>query len=160
VIALLAVPALAAGLGFHWSDGRPLAVRGTVYVWCGKWDDGFDVRTLRIQQGSPFAPPWWSIEVRVALADRGRRITFPTLSGRSASMFAGYPRKQLEASSDKELSRGSLTILDDVSCRPRSRVRVKVSVHLAAEESGGPSVDVAGTFTGVVGTRPAPGVQP
>jgi len=40
------------------------------------------------------------------------------------------------------------------------RVRVKVSVHLAAEESGGPSVDVAGTFTGVVGTRPAPGVQP
>src|SRR5437773_1763707 len=83
-----------AGLGFHWSDGSPLAVRGTVYVWCGKWDDGFDVRTLRIQQGSPFAPPWWSIEVRVALADRGRRITFPTLSGRSASMFAGYPRKQ------------------------------------------------------------------
>ena len=75
-------------------------------------------------------------------------------------MFAGYPRKQLEASSDTELSRGSLTILDDVSCRPRSRVRVKVSVHLAAEESGGPSVDVAGTFTGVVGTRPAPGMQP
>ena len=160
MIALPAVPALAAGLGFHWSDGRPLGVRGTVYVWCGKWDDGFDVRTLRIQQSSPFAPPWWSIEVRAALARRGRRVAFPTLSGRNASMFAGHPRKQLEASSDSERSRGSLTILDDVSCRPGSRVLLKVSAHLASEESGGPSVDVAGTFSGVVGTRPAPGVQP
>jgi hypothetical protein len=118
------------------------------------------VRTLRIQQGSPLAPPWWTIEVRVALARRGRRISFPTLTGRTASMFAGFPHKQLEASSDSERSRGSLTILDDVSCRPGSRVRLRVSGRLAAEESGGPSVDVAGTFTGVVGTRPAPGVQP
>ena len=154
------MPALAAALVFHWSDGRPLAVPGTVYVWCGKWDDGFDVQTLRIQQGSPFSPPWWSIEVRVASARRGRRIAFPTLSGRSASMFAGYPRKRLEASSDSERSSGAITIVDDVTCRPGSRVRLRVSAHLAAEESGGPSIDVAGTFAGVVGTRPAPGVQP
>lgn len=75
-------------------------------------------------------------------------------------MFAGHARKQLEASSDSERSRGSLTILDDVSCRPGSRVRLRISAHLASEESGGPSVEVAGTFSGVVGTRPAPGVQP
>jgi len=75
-------------------------------------------------------------------------------------MFAGYPRKQLEASSDSERSRGSLTILYEVSCRPGAYVRVRVDAHLAAEESGGPSVDVTGTFTGVVGTRAAPGVQP
>jgi hypothetical protein len=72
-------------------------------------------------------------------------------------MFAGYPRKQLEASSGSERSRGSVTILDGVSSRPGSRVRLKVSAHLAAEESGGPSVDVAGTFTGVVGTPPGAG---
>ena len=46
-----------------------------------KWDDGFDVRTLRIQQGSPFAPPWWSIEIRVTLAQGGHRIALPTLTG-------------------------------------------------------------------------------
>jgi hypothetical protein len=53
-----------------------------------------------------------------------------------------------------------MTILDDVSCRPGSRVRLAVSARLASEEAGGPSVVVRGTFTGRVGTTPAPGVQP
>ena len=145
---------------FHWTDGRVLAIRGKTYIWCGRWDDGANVRTLRIQQSSPFAPPWWFLELRLTLARRGRHIAFPTLSGRTATMFVAYPRKGLEASTGGERSRGSLTILGAVTCRPGSHVWLRVSGRLASEEAGGPSVDVRGTFAGSVGTTPAPGVQP
>jgi hypothetical protein len=147
-------------LRFAWANGSALAIRGKTYVWCGKWDDGTNVRTLRVQQGSPFSPPWWSFEVLVGLGSRGRRIMFPVLIGRSGTMFVAYPRKQLEASADSERSRGTVTILDAVSCRPGSRVRLSVRATLAGEEAGGPSLRVSGTFTGTVGTTPAPGVQP
>jgi hypothetical protein len=147
-------------LRFSWSSGSSLAVRGKTYVWCGTWDDGANVRTLRIQQSSPFSPPWWFLEIRVTIARRARRIAFPSLSGRKATMFVAYPRRRLEASSDSEHAQGSVTILGDVTCRPGSPVRLSVRATLASEETGGPSVDVHGTFVGRVGTTPAPGVQP
>ncbi len=155
-----AAPSAVGPLRFAWANGSVLDIRGRTYVWCGKWDDGANVRTLRIQQSSPFSPPWWFIEVRLTLARRGRRIAFPTLFGRTATMFVAYPRRQLEASADSERSRGSVTILGDVSCRPGSPVRLSVRTSLASEEAGGPSVQVSGTFVGRVGTTAAPGVQP
>ena len=159
--AVLAVTAGSSGpLRFTWSNGSGLAMGGKTYVWCGKWDDGANVRTLRIQQGSPFAPPWWTAEVRLSLARRGRAVRFPALVGKTASMFVSQPRKQLEASADSERSRGSLTVLDDVSCTPGSRVRVRIDATLAGEETGTPPVAVHGTFTGTVGTKAAPGVSP
>jgi hypothetical protein len=118
------------------------------------------VRTLRIQQGSVFAPPWWMFEVLVTLARRGHTIHFPALVGKTGSMFVGDRRTQLEASADSERSRGTVTILDDVSCKPGSRVRVSFRATLASEEAGGPSIQVRGVFDGTVGTKPAPGVQP
>ena len=145
---------------FATPKGASLAMHGKTYVWCGKWDDGTSVRTLRIQQGSVFAPPWWMFEVLVTLGRRGHTIHFPALVGRTGSMFVGDRRTQLEASADSERSRGRVTILDDVNCRPGSRVRLAVSATLASEEAGGPSVVVRGTFAGGVGTTPAPGVQP
>jgi hypothetical protein len=164
-VVVAAAAAQAAGppashLRFAWTDGSRLDIRGKTYVWCGKWDDGANVRTLRIQQGSPLSPPWWSLEVRVALGRGGHVIVLPTLVGRTGTMFVAYPRRQLEASADSERSRGRVTILDDVNCRPGSRVRLAVSATLASEEAGGPSVVVRGTFAGGVGTTPAPGVQP
>src|SRR5881398_3709366 len=93
-------------LHFAWADGSAVAMRGKTYVWCGKWDDGANVRTLRIQQGSPFTPPWWMVEIRLSLARRGRTIRFPALVGKTATMFVTYPRKQLEASAESERSRG------------------------------------------------------
>ncbi len=150
----------ASSFRFAWSDGSRLDIRGETYVWCGRWDDGANVRTLRIQEGSPLSPPWWSLEVRVALGRRGHVIVLPTLVGRTGTMFVAYPRRQLEASADSERSRGRVTILDDVTCWPGSRVRLAVSATLASEEAGGPSVVVRGTFTGRVGTTPGPGVQP
>src|SRR5207248_1653319 len=51
---------------FFWANGTTLAMHGKTYVWCGHWDDGNKVRTLRVQQGSPFTPPWWMIEVRLS----------------------------------------------------------------------------------------------
>lgn len=135
-------------------------MHGRTYVWCGKWDDGTNVRTLRFQQGSVLAPPWWMFEVRVELARRGHAIVFPALVGRTGTMFVGDRRTQLEASADSERSRGSVTILGNVSCRPGSKVRLSVHATLASEETGGPSIQVRGTFGGTVGTTPAPGVQP
>jgi len=158
-ILLAALTASTASLHFSFADGKPLAMRGKTYVWCGKWDDGMHVQTMRIQQGSPFSPPWWSLEVRLTLARRGRRIAFPTLSGRTAALFVADPRKNVEASTDSERSRGSLTVLGDVSCRPGSTVRLSVGATLAGEEAGGRSIRVAGTFLGTVGRTPAPGVQ-
>jgi hypothetical protein len=150
----------ATALRFAWSGGSSLEVRGKTYVWCGKWDDGASVRTLRIQQGSPFSLPWWFLEVRVSIARRGRRIAFPTLSGRTATMFVAYPRRQLEVSTDSERSRGLLTILGDVSCQPGSLVLLVVQARLASEEASGLSINARGTFVGRVGTAAAPGVQP
>jgi hypothetical protein len=147
-------------LRFARTSGAALAIGGKTYVWCGKWDDGTSVRTLRIQQSSPLSPPWWMLEVRVALARRGHRIAFPVLSGRTATMFAADPGKGLEVSADSERSHGTVAILDDVSCRPGSRVRLSVRATLAGEEAGGRSLQVRGTFVGTVGTTPAPGVQP
>jgi hypothetical protein len=147
-------------LRLTWADGSALAVDGKSYVWCGKWDDGTNVRTLRVQQGSPLSPPWWMFEVRVALARRGHVVRFPVLVGRSATMFAAYPRRQLEASAESERSRGTATILDDVSCQPGTRVRVSVRATLAGEKAGTPSITVRGTFAGTIGTRPGPGVNP
>jgi hypothetical protein len=163
-LAAIVVPARggaapAAPLRFAWANGSQLEVRGKTYVWCGKWDDGANVRTLRIQQSSPFSPPWWFIEIRVTIARRGRQIAFPTLSGRTATMFVAYPRRQLEASADSERSRGSVKILADVSCRPGSPVRLSIRARLASEEAG-PSIDARGTIAGSVGTTAAPGVQP
>jgi hypothetical protein len=158
---LLAAAAPVGGqLRLAWTDGSPLQVRGKTYVWCGKWDDGAGVRTLRIQQSSPLSPPWWSLEVRVSIARRGQRIVFPALVGRTGTMFVGYPRKQLEASADAERSRGALTILGDVTCRPGSPVRLSVRGTLAGEQAGGASIRVSGTFTGRIGTTPGPGVNP
>jgi hypothetical protein len=156
----VAVAASPSALRFTWANGSTLALSGQTYVWCGKWDDGANVRTLRIQQSSPFSPPWWMLEVQVGLAHAGRTIRFPVLSGRTGSMFVAYPRRRLEASTDSERSRGSLTILGDASCRPGSRVRLAVRATLAGEEAGTPSIAVRGTFTGTVGTTPAPGVNP
>ena len=149
-----------ASLRFASANGAPLAMRGKTYVWCGKWDDGTNVRTLRIQQGSVLAPPWWTFEVLLKLGRRGHTIHFPALVGRTGTMFAGDRRKNLEASADSERSRGTVTILDDVSCRPGTRVRVSVRATLASEEAGGPSIRAGGVFAGTVGTTPAPGVQP
>lgn len=169
---LLALPAAAtaaaaaqaatsgSSLRFASADGAALAMRGKTYVWCGKWDDGTNVRTLRVQQGSVLAPPWWMFEVRVALGRRGYRIGFPALVGRTGSMFVGDRRTGLEASAESERSRGSVTILDGMSCRPGSLVRLSVRATLASEEAGGPSIRVSGVFAGAVGTTPAPGVQP
>jgi hypothetical protein len=98
--------------------------------------------------------------VLVSLGRRGHAIVFPALVGRTGTMFVGDRRKQLEASADSERSRGTVTILDDVGCRPGTRVRFSVRATFASEEAGGPSIRVSGTFTGVVGTTPAPGVQP
>jgi hypothetical protein len=75
-------------------------------------------------------------------------------------MFVADRRTRLEASADSERSRGSITVLDDVSCRPGSPVRVSVRATLASEEAGGPAVKVGGTFVGSVSRTPAPGVQP
>jgi hypothetical protein len=147
-------------LRFVWTDGSALKVAGKTYVWCGNWDDGAAVRTLRIQQSSPFSPPWWSLEIRLTLARRGRKVAFPALMGRTGTMFVAYPRKRLEASADSERSRGSITILGDVSCRPGSPVRLSIRAKLASEEAGGPSIRVSGTFVGKVGTAAAPGVNP
>jgi hypothetical protein len=99
-------------------------------------------------------------EVLVTLGRRGHTIHFPALVGRTGSMFVGDRRTQLEASADSERSRGTVTILDDVSCKPGSRVQVSFRATLASEEAGGPSIRVSGVFAGTVGTRPAPGVQP
>jgi hypothetical protein len=135
-------------------------MHGRTYVWCGKWDDGTSVRTLRIQQGSVLAPPWWMFEVLVTLGRRGHVIHFPALVGRTGSMFVGDRRTNLEASADGERSRGTVTILDDVSCKPGSPIRVRFRAMLAGEEAGGTSIGVSGIFEGTVGTKPAPGVQP
>ena len=166
-VAILAGAAAAAqgvaptgSLRFATAGGTPLAMGGKTYVWCGKWDDGTNVRTLRLQQGSVLAPPWWMFEVRVALGRRGHAIVFPALVGRTGTMFVGDRRTHLEASADSERSRGTVTILDDVSCRPGSRVRLRVRATLASEEAGGSSVRISGVFVGRVGTTPAPGVQP
>jgi len=150
----------ASALRFVWADGSSLDMPGKTYVWCGRWDDGTNIRTLRIQQGSPLSPPWWFLEVRVTLGNRGHTIPFPTLVGRTGTMFVAYPRRQLEVSADSERSRGAVTILENVSCRPGSRVRFGVRARLASEEAGGPSIDVRGTFVGSVGKTAAPGVQP
>ena len=152
--------AASSSLRFSFTNGSALAMRGKTYVWCGNWDDGTNVRTLRIQQGSVLAPPWWTFEVLVSLGRRGHAMTFPALVGRTGTMFVGDRRRQLEASADSERSRGTVTLLDGVSCRPGARVRFSVRATLASEESGGHSVQVRGTFTGTVGTTPAPGVQP
>jgi hypothetical protein len=167
LVATSCAVALAAGaaattrsLRFRWEDGTRLAVHGRTYVWCGSWDDGTRIQTLRIQQSSPFSPPWWFLEVRLKLARKGRRIVFPVLSGRSAEMFVAYPAKGLEASTASERSRGSLAILGNNSCRPGSRVSVSVRATLASEEAGGPSIDVAGLLVGSIEGVPAPGVQP
>jgi hypothetical protein len=160
VVAVSAPAAPSDPLRFAWASGEALAIRGKTYVWCGKWDDGTSVRTLRIQQSSPFSPPWWMLEVRVALGRRGHTVAFPALSGRTATMFAADPGKRLEVSADSERSHGTVAILDDVSCRPGSRVRLSIRATLAGEEAGGPSLRVRGTFIGTVGTTPAPGVQP
>jgi hypothetical protein len=160
----VAVAAVIAGspgsLRLTWADGSALAVKGKQYVWCGKWDDGADVRTVRIQQGSPFSPPWWMVEIRLSLARRGRTVHFPVLVGKSTTMFVAYPRKQLEASAESERSKGSLTVLGDVTCRPGSPVRLGIHATLAGEEAGTPSIAVDGTFVGTMGTTPAPGVGP
>ena len=145
---------------FLLADGRSLEMHGRVYVWCGRWDDGARIRTLRIQQGSPLAPPWWSIEIQVRLARRGVRVRLPTLSGRTASVFVGDPHRDVEASSDGERSSGSLTILSDAHCAAGTPIRLRIDARLAAEEAGGPSVRVEGSFVGVVGRQPGPGVQP
>jgi hypothetical protein len=147
-------------LSLSWPDGSRLAIAGKTYVWCGKWDDGAEVRTLRLQQGSPLRPPWWSLEVRLTDARRGRRITFPVLVGRRATIFVSFPRRHLEASTDSERSRGSLRLLSDVSCRPGWLVRFSVAARIASEYAGGISVYMRGTFTGRVGRTTAPGVQP
>jgi len=125
-------------LRFARADGSTLAMHGRTYVWCGKWDDGTNVRTLRIQQGAVLSPPWWTLEFRVDLGRRGYRIALPTLVGRTGTMFVADRRTRLEASTDSERSRGSITILDDVRCRPGSLVRVSVRATLASEEAGGP----------------------
>jgi hypothetical protein len=140
--------------------GKLVEMRGETYVWCGHWDDGADVRTLRIQQGSPFAPPWWSLELRVALARGGTTIAMPALVSHRAAIFVSDPRREIEASSDSERSRGRIAILDDASCHAGSHIRVTIDTTLAGEASGTPSVVVHGTFAGVVGTKPAPGVGP
>jgi len=152
--------ARADSLRFARADGSTLAMHGRIYVWCGKWDDGTNVRTLRIQQGAVLSPPWWMLEFRVDLGRRGYRIALPTLVGRTGTMFLADRRSRLEASADSEGSRGSITILDDVSCRPGSPVRVSVRATLASEEAGGAAIKVGGTFVGRVGLTPAPGVQP
>jgi len=149
----------AAPPSFTRPDGTALRMNGKVYVWCGKWDDGANVRTLRIQQGSPFSPPWWMVEIRLSVARRGATVAFPTLTGKTGTMFVSQPRTQVEASADSERSRGSLTVLDDVTCRRGSHVRVRIRATLAGEESGTPSITVRGTFTGTVGTTVAPGVS-
>ena len=159
-ILLAALTSYSASLHFSFSDGTPLAMHGKTYVWCGKWDDGTIVRTLRVQQGSPLGPPRWSLEIRLTLARRDRRIVLPTLSGRTAAMFVGDPRNELEASTDSERSRGSLTVVGDVNCRPGSTVRLSVDATLASEGAGGRSIRVRGTFLGAVAGTPAPGVQP
>jgi hypothetical protein len=145
---------------FAWASGSQLPIGGRTYVWCGKWDDGTGVRTLRVQQSSPFAPPWWMLEVRVALGRGGHTIVFPALKGRTATMFAADPRQGLEASAESERSHGTISILDDISCRPGSHVRLGIRATLAGEEAGGRSIRISGTFVGTVGTKAAPGVQP
>jgi hypothetical protein len=155
-----AAPLSPTGLRFGSTAGVPLRVRGRTYVWCGKWDDGARVRTLRIQQSSLLTPPWWFLEIRLAIARRGQTVAFPQLTGRNATMFVGSAPTHLETSAESEGSRGSMVILGDVSCRPGSRVRIRVRAHLASEEAGGRSVEVDGTFVGRVGSTPAPGVQP
>jgi hypothetical protein len=152
--------AASSSLRFSLANGSALAMHGKTYVWCGNWDDGTNARTLRVQQGSVLAPPWWTFEVLVSLGRRGHAITFPALVGRTGTMFVGDRRRQLEASAESERSRGKVTILDDVSCRPGTHVRLSVRAALASEETGGPSIRVSGTFTGTVGTTPAPGAQP
>ena len=145
---------------FTWADGSALPISGETHVWCGKWDDGANIRTLRIQEGSPLSPPWWMLEVRVSIAHAGHTIRFPVLNGRTATMFVAYPRRQLEASAESERSRGSVTVLDGVSCRPGALVRLAVHTTLAGEQTGTPSIAVRGTFAGVVGTTAGPGVNP
>jgi hypothetical protein len=145
---------------FATPKGASLAMHGTTYVWCGKWDDGTSVGTLRIQQGSVSAPPWWMFEVLVTLGRRGHVIHFPALVGRTGSMFVGDRRTNLEASADSERSQGTVTILDAVSCKPGSQIRLRFRATLAGEEAGGTSIRVSGIFDGRVGTKPAPGVQP
>jgi hypothetical protein len=114
----------------------------------------------RVVLAAGLAPPWWMVEIRLSLARHGRTIPFPALTGKTATMFAAYPRKQLEASAESERSRGSLTVLDDVTCRSGSPVRVRIRATLAGEETGTPSITIGGTFAGAVGTTAAPGVNP
>ena len=156
VTAAQAAAGAADTLVFTRTDGSLLPMRGKTYVWCGKWDDGRNVRALRIQQGSWPATRWWMFEVRVALAHRGQSIALPVLVGPTATMFVGDRRSHIEASAESERSRGMATFLADAGCRPGTQVRLSLRATLASEQTGGPSVRVSGTFTGTVGTTPAP----
>jgi hypothetical protein len=106
-------------LRFVWTDGSALKVAGKTYVWCGNWDDGAAVRTLRIQQSSPFSPPWWFLEIRLKLARRGRKVAFPALMGRTGTMFVAYPRKRLEAQRTAS-ARGGRSLFSATSAADRA----------------------------------------
>jgi Kelch motif len=151
----------ATGLTFRRTNGSRIEFAGRVHVWCGAWNTDVDTRTLHVavlrRAGPGFARPYWWVFAVAKDVERARSIRFPAQpregDPRGVGMFVYDTRTGNEASSEEEESRGAISFAP-TACAVDAPVRFTVAATLGSE-TGGKPIRVAGTFRGVVSSRPS-----
>ena len=158
-------PSADTGLLFQRADGSRIEMPGRPLVWCGPWNDVIPDHALHVaaiggvkpQAGAEWFTYWelWAIPADVA---EGAAVAFPgdyTFEDPSGVVFfIGDAETGNEASSKGEDSSGHVAF-SQVGCEVGSQIEFTIDAVVDSEFGDATSINVAGTFRGVVGEPPA-----
>jgi Kelch motif len=148
-------------LTFRRPDGSRIAFSAKARAWCGAWNTDEPTRALTVAVlepgGRSFANPYWLLQAVVRDVRPGLAVRYPLPAGTKrpggAELFVYDSRRRIEASSEEEEARGRISF-SKFSCVRGATIRFTVTGVLGSEIGGKP-IRAAGTYAGVVGSRPA-----
>lgn len=131
-----------------------------ISVWCGDWEEGeVPVRTVWILGGNLGSGDGSFFQIRAVTADvnRNQPLSFPNSYNWNdpdgADVFIYDAEDDNDLSTQESDSRGSITF-QELSCERGGEVRFTIDADVGSELGGAPSVEVTGSFSGRVGSRP------
>lgn len=141
-------------LVFERADGTAITFSDETHVWCGPWETGeVPVQSVHVLVGG--APTGWKLTAVRADVMVGQPVTLPNTfiwdDPDGADMFILDPPNELSTQSDD--SSGSITFTE-LDCSAGGTVAFTIDAIVGSEFGDLPSVSVAGSFSGSVGTAP------